>query len=91
MADAVKAYKGHGNILICWEHGQLEKIAAAIGIKGYSEASGWTGPVSYPGSRFDLIWTVKKPYDEIDSVTSEGVPNLDKTQTGDPVAQSEVS
>jgi hypothetical protein len=91
VAQAAKDYKGPGNVLICWEHGQLAKIATALGINGYSEASGWTGPIDYPGERFDLIWTVKKPYEEIDSVTSEGVPGIDKTQPGETVTQSSIS
>ena len=66
----------------------MAKIATALGVKGYSASSGWTGPVVYPGDRFDLIWTIKKPYDEIDSVTSEGVPGLDTTPTGEVVPQT---
>lgn len=64
-------------MLICWEHGQLEKIAEAIGVREYAAASGMQGEVKYPGDRFDLIWTVMAPYTEIASVTSENVPGLD--------------
>jgi len=88
-ADAAKAYSGPGNVLLCWEHGELAKIGAAMGIKGYAESTGWTGPVVYPDDRFDLIWTVKDPYDTVDSVTSEGVEGLDQDQTGQAVTQAE--
>jgi len=77
-AKAAKAYSGPGNVLICWEHGQLARIAAAIGVQGYAAGSGWQGEVSYPSDRFDIIWTVKEPYVEIASVTSETAPVLDK-------------
>jgi hypothetical protein len=50
---------------VCWEHGQLAKIAEALGVKGQ---------VEYPGDRFDLIWKVEKPYKEIESPTSEDTP-----------------
>jgi hypothetical protein len=86
-ADATKAYSGPGNVLVCWEHGQLAQIAEKMGINGYAASTGWTGPVKYPGDRFDLIWTVRYPYDTIDSVTSEGVEALDHDQSGQPVAQ----
>ena len=35
-----------GNVLVCWEHGVLSKIVAALGV---------TEPVVYPGERFDII------------------------------------
>jgi hypothetical protein len=87
-ADAAKAYDGPGNVLVCWEHGQLAKIATALGVQGYAESTGWSGPVEYPGDRFDLIWTVNPPYTEITKVTSEGVGELDQTKTGGVVLQS---
>jgi len=87
-ADAAKAYGGPGNVLLCWEHGQLAKIATALGVQGYAGSSGWSGPVEYPGDRFDLIWTVNPPYTEISTVTSEGVPGLDQTTTGDVVPKT---
>lgn len=34
-AAAAKAYSGPGNVLVCWEHGQLAKIATAIGVERY--------------------------------------------------------
>lgn len=89
VAKAVHDYHGHGNILICWEHGQLKEIAKALHVKGYSEESGWTGKVDYPGDRFDLIWTLHEPYHEIKTVTSEGVAGLDKDTTGERVTQSD--
>jgi hypothetical protein len=72
-AKAAKAYHGSGNILICWEHGELAKIAEALGVKG---------KVEYPSDRFDLIWTVLTPYTEIASVTSENIPGLDDGLAG---------
>lgn len=35
-----------GNVLVCWEHGVLSKIVAALGV---------TEPVVYPEERFDII------------------------------------
>lgn len=77
MAQAAKAYTGPGNVLVCWEHGQLAAIAAAIGVEKYAEKTGLTGKVKYPDDRFDLIWTVREPYVEVKSVVSEAVPGLD--------------
>ncbi|KAK9244577.1 hypothetical protein V1506DRAFT_540875 [Lipomyces tetrasporus] len=76
-AEAAKAYTGPGNVLICWEHDQLAKIAEAIGVKKYATTSGLNGKITYPDNRFDLIWMVPKPYKEITSVLSENVPGLD--------------
>ena len=82
VAKEVKAFHGPGNVLICWEHGQLADIAAAIGIAGYAEDSGWKGPVDYPDDRFDLIWCVPPPWTEIAEVRSENVSALvDKSPT----------
>jgi hypothetical protein len=61
-AKAAKAWKGPGNVLVCWEHGELAKIATAIGVQG---------EVKYPGDRFDLIWVIRHPYTEIGEVGSE--------------------
>jgi hypothetical protein len=66
-AAAAKAFQGPGNVLICWEHGQLADIAEALGVPH----------AEYPGDRFDLIWTVPAPYTSIVSVTSEGMPGVD--------------
>ncbi|KIW34752.1 uncharacterized protein PV07_01510 [Cladophialophora immunda] len=75
VADAVHDYikgkgefVGEGNVLICWEHETLEKIAKALGVEDVPD---------YPGKRFDIIWTIKAPYKKIDSITSENVPGLD--------------
>lgn len=87
-AKAAEAYQGPGNVLVCWEHGELAKIADSMGVTGYAAGTGWTGSVKYPGDRFDLIWTVKSPYKTIDSVTSEGVEGLDAEKTGQPVTQA---
>lgn len=78
-AEAAKAFKGPGNVLICWEHGQLAKIAEAMGVKRFAKDVDVEHhkKIEYPGDRFDLIWTVVKPYDEIVAVTSENVPGLD--------------
>jgi hypothetical protein len=76
-AKTAKAYEGPGNVLICWEHGRLAGIAEALGVKRYAAASGASGKVNYPGDRFDLIWTIRNPYEEIESVTSEDIPGLD--------------
>jgi len=32
VAKAAKKYDGPGNVLICWEHGELVKIAEALGV-----------------------------------------------------------
>jgi hypothetical protein len=34
-AKAAKNYDGQGNVLICWEHGGLVKIAKALGATKY--------------------------------------------------------
>jgi len=34
VADVVDAYDGPGNILICWEHDQLNNLAKALGDSG---------------------------------------------------------
>jgi hypothetical protein len=83
-ADAVRNYKGRGNILICWEHSQLTDIALAIGVIQYAEDSGWNGAIEYPHKRFDLIWVIPAPYTQITSVESEKVPVLDDGKTPTP-------
>jgi hypothetical protein len=76
VARAVEGYRGTGNILICWEHHNLSDIAKAIGIKGFEPSTGWLGKAEYPGSRFDLVWVVPAPYDEITQVLSEDTPGF---------------
>jgi hypothetical protein len=61
-AKVAKAYKGPGNVLLCWEHGVLTKIVAALGVKEKAV---------YPGDRFDVIWAVKKPYDVLEWVDDD--------------------
>jgi len=75
VADAVQGFQGPGNILICWEHDTLEKIAKAIGVND---------PPEYPGDRFDIIWTIKSPYEEIESITSEHCPGIDDKYANEP-------
>ncbi|CZR55841.1 related to phosphoglycerate mutase family protein [Phialocephala subalpina] len=67
-AEAAKGYAGPGNVLVCWEHGELAKIVEKLGVKEKA---------TYPGDRFDVIWAVKKPYEVLEWVGSEGVPGLD--------------
>jgi hypothetical protein len=79
-AAAVKAYSGPGNVLVCWEHGELALIVEAVGAKKFAKNSGWDGDhhkIKYPGDRFDLIWVVPAPYDVITEVKSESIPGLD--------------
>jgi hypothetical protein len=76
-AEAAKAVSGSGNILICWEHHQLSKIAEVLGVKSFADATGFKGKPDYPDDRFDLIWVVPPPYHEITEVKSEKVPGLD--------------
>jgi len=68
-----------GNLLICWEHKELGKIAQALGVTKYSPNAGplGHGAIVYPGDHFDLIWVVPYPYDEISEIRSEQVPGLD--------------
>ena len=42
VADKVKKFKGPGNILICWEHGQLQDIMQELGV---------ADAPAYPGER----------------------------------------
>ncbi|OAA63593.1 hypothetical protein SPI_03756 [Niveomyces insectorum RCEF 264] len=68
VKDAVKGYTGSGNILICWEHKELKKIAQKLGADNAP---------SYPDDRFDLIWTDPYDYDSITTIASENCPDLD--------------
>ncbi|KAI0019463.1 hypothetical protein F4780DRAFT_780495 [Xylariomycetidae sp. FL0641] len=67
VADVVEGYDGEGNILICWEHDQLNNLAKALG----------ADIDNYPDDSFDLIWTDPYDYSEIVSITSENCPGLD--------------
>jgi hypothetical protein len=55
-------------VLICWEHGVLSKILKKIGVEE---------EVKYPGDRFDIIWSVKKPYSTLVWTGSEHIEGLD--------------
>ncbi|KOS23110.1 hypothetical protein ESCO_003525 [Escovopsis weberi] len=69
VKDVVEAYDGPGNILVCWEHKQLNNIVKELG-----------GDIDqYPSDHFDLIWTDPSPFDEITSITSEMCPGIDST------------
>ncbi|KIM97511.1 hypothetical protein OIDMADRAFT_70695, partial [Oidiodendron maius Zn] len=68
VADVVDNYSGPGNILICWEHGNLHDIVKALGDKNAPD---------YPDGSYNLIWTDPSPYTDITSVTSENCPGLD--------------
>ncbi|KAL5358040.1 hypothetical protein BJX96DRAFT_34071 [Aspergillus floccosus] len=64
----LKRYRGSGNILIAWRHSQIKKIVRNLGYKDAPE---------YPDDRFDLIWTIPHPYENITDVRSEACPDLD--------------
>jgi len=65
VADAAKNYSGTGDILICWEHHHLYDIATALGVPDAPQ---------YPDDRFDIIWTIPPPYNQIVTMTSENTP-----------------
>ncbi|KAI5457930.1 hypothetical protein BGZ63DRAFT_363322 [Mariannaea sp. PMI_226] len=68
VKKVVNGYKGSGNILLCWEHDELNNIAEELGAKDVD---------NYPDDSYDLIWTDPSPYSKIVSVTSENCPGLD--------------
>ncbi|KAG2028090.1 hypothetical protein GB937_000543 [Aspergillus fischeri] len=68
VAKLVRNFQGPGNILISWRHGKMKEIMEELGSDHVPE---------YPEDRFDLIWTVPFPYDNITDVRSEGCPGLD--------------
>ncbi|KAI2642313.1 hypothetical protein GGS21DRAFT_299689 [Xylaria nigripes] len=68
VQDAVDDYHGDGNILICWEHKQLNNIAKQLGADDVD---------NYPDDSYDLIWTQPYDYNSITDVTSEKCPGLD--------------
>ncbi|KAJ5585142.1 uncharacterized protein N7459_004942 [Penicillium hispanicum] len=68
VADAVRAYDGPGNILIAWRHKNMDRIQEVLGSED---------PLEYPEDRFDLIWTIPYPYDNVTSTRSEECPRLD--------------
>ena len=68
VKDAVAAFvkKSTKNVLLCWEHDELTKIADKIGVKN---------PPKYPDESFNLIWTIQNK--KLLSTTSENCPGLD--------------
>ncbi|KAJ5218963.1 uncharacterized protein N7498_001062 [Penicillium cinerascens] len=68
VADAIRSYDGTGNILISWRHSNMDEIQELLGSEN---------PVDYPINRFDLIWTMPYPYNEITDIYSEECPGLD--------------
>ncbi|KXJ85901.1 putative phosphoglycerate mutase family protein [Microdochium bolleyi] len=67
VAKLVKKYDGLGNILVCWEHGMLTKIADALGADNAPE---------YPGGRFGDIWTLAHDSDDVTTQAVEDCPGL---------------
>ncbi|KAB8336985.1 hypothetical protein FH972_021289 [Carpinus fangiana] len=71
VKDAVSAYKGSGNVLICWEHDALQDICKELGKKS-------SNCPNYPDDSFNIIWTDPAPYNNgVVSSTSEMCPGLD--------------
>lgn len=68
VANVVDNYGGSGNILICWEHGQLTDIVEALGDQNAPE---------YPDASFNIIWTDPFDYSAITAQTNECCPGLD--------------
>ncbi|KAK7223425.1 hypothetical protein V2G26_011428 [Clonostachys chloroleuca] len=68
VKNLIKNYAGDGNILLCWQHGQMNNILEALGAEDIE---------NYPEDRYDVIWTVPSPYDEITAENSENCPGLD--------------
>ncbi|XRM41785.1 hypothetical protein ABZX51_005026 [Aspergillus tubingensis] len=68
VAKRIKEFKGTGNILISWRHGKMRQIVQELG---------YEDPPEYPDDRFDLIWTIPFPYDNITEIQSEECPELD--------------
>ncbi|PHH64219.1 hypothetical protein CDD81_4833 [Ophiocordyceps australis] len=78
VADVVKKYRGPGNILVCWEHVQLGRIAQELGTET---------PEHYPKKVFDQIWVDPPPYREITERVSEACPGLDDDAADDDEAE----
>ncbi|RAK88134.1 60S ribosome biogenesis protein Rrp14 [Aspergillus costaricaensis CBS 115574] len=68
VAKRIREFKGTGNILISWRHGKMRQIVQELG---------YADPPEYPDDRFDLIWTIPFPYDNITEIQSEECPELD--------------
>ncbi|KAF2018878.1 hypothetical protein BU24DRAFT_405619 [Aaosphaeria arxii CBS 175.79] len=58
VRKVVEKYDGSGNILIAWEHDALRDIVIEMGVKKKNAPK-------YPDDRFDLIWTLAQPYEEV--------------------------
>jgi hypothetical protein len=77
-ADVATSFRGPGNVLICWEHHRLAKIAKKMGVRRYSRRTGKKGDrIDYDTDRFDLVWVIPYPYRKITDILSECVPGLD--------------
>ena len=61
-------YDGPGNVLICWEHGELTDIVQELGDDNAP---------SYPDDSFNIIWTDPPNYSTITEESSENCPGLD--------------
>ncbi|KAE8352464.1 hypothetical protein BDV28DRAFT_135134 [Aspergillus coremiiformis] len=72
VADKIADYDGPGNILIAWRHGKMKKLVRALG---------YDDPPRYPDNRFDLVWTIPFPYNNITDIRSEECPGLDVPET----------
>ena len=72
VANAAKNYSGPGNVLICWEHGQLSDIAKAIGVDP---------PPTYPKESFGIVWTIEAPYTTVNTPwgSEDGTPAVNGT------------
>lgn len=68
VANVVENYSGSGNILICWEHGQLTDIVSAL---GDDDAP------TYPDDSYNIIWTDPYDYSDITDYGNECCPGLD--------------
>ncbi|PYH46144.1 putative 60S ribosome biogenesis protein Rrp14 [Aspergillus saccharolyticus JOP 1030-1] len=73
VARKIRGYRGLGNILISWRHGKMAEIVSALGSEN---------PPVYPEERFDLIWTIPWPFDNVTRIESEGCFGLDDRVSG---------
>ncbi|TPR01635.1 Major Facilitator Superfamily protein [Aspergillus niger] len=67
VAKRIREFKGTGNILISWRHGKMREIVQELG---------YEDPPEYPEDRFDLIWTIPFPYNNITDIQSEEWSNI---------------
>ena len=65
-----KAKYAKARILICWHHGELPALAAALGAT--------SAPATWPGAQFDHVWRLQ--------YTERGVTFTDVTQGLSPSA-----